>query len=372
MTKTPEEYFQDQIFQPEPETREETFTEAEKAFLEKYLGLEEPGILEKLGIDAPVEVRSVPVPPAQDVAPLPVLEEMEHGPAPEEVLAEALEEAAVEGADEISEAPPEVAEDVEVAEVAEVGEEPESEADVEAAFSEAPEEIAVEIPVPEAEPESVLEDEDLGPEEEAQDVPLTLEAMEPEEVVVADEEQDAATVVETVPETKAETEEQPLEERLRRQEYLQLVSFYVGQQEFTLPIEAVQEVVRAVKPTKVPEAPDYMAGLVNLRGRVTPLLRLETLLNARKPQAGQDETDEANGLGANRFIIVCRGQGLQIGLLVREVATMYRTQQQNMEWNIETRLGGAAELVTALMRRQDDTLVSVLSIDRVVERILKR
>ena len=52
MTKTPEEYFQEQEFEVEAQPVEQTLTEAERAFIEKYVGLEEPDLLEKLGIDA--------------------------------------------------------------------------------------------------------------------------------------------------------------------------------------------------------------------------------------------------------------------------------------------------------------------------------
>lgn len=310
MSKTPEEYFQDQEFQPQPEEREEQFTDAEKAFLEKYLGLEEPGILEKLGIDAPVEPRQVPVPVEKPADPE-RFPGPEPGPQPEEALEEALEalqqeaEVAADSADEMEEQ----------------------------AADTAAEEAAAEEQALDA--ESPSHDEGL----------------------------------EQRPESETAVPEKELEDILRQQESLQLVSFYVGHQEYTLPIEAVQEVVRAVKPTKVPEAPEYMAGMVNLRGRVTPLVRLDVMLGVERGKTGKDGEEDD---GEDRFILVCIQGGLQVGLLVRRVATMYRVAQSSIEWNIESRLGGAVELVTALFRRDDDSLVGILSIDRVVERLLKR
>jgi purine-binding chemotaxis protein CheW len=272
MSKTPEEFFQDQEFQAEPREQEEGFTEAERAFIEKYMGLEEADILEKLGIDAPAEATSVPLPDAgQELSPEPE-------PAPE--------------------------------------------------------------PVPEPEP---------APEMEAG----------AEEVVAP------ATGVELAPE-----EEVPLERELQQCDDIQLVSLYVGKHEYTLPIQAVQEVVRVIKPTQVPEAPPHMAGLVNLRGRVTPVIRMDVLLGVERDQDTLDR--EAAGETMDKFIIICRKKGLQVGLLVREVATMYRVTQDRIEWNIESKIGGNIELVTALLRREDDSLVGILSVDRVVEKLLKR
>lgn len=274
MNKTPEEFFQEQEFQAEPQEQEEGFTEAERAFIEKYVGLEETDILEKLGIDAPAEATSVPIPDAvQELAP-----------------------------------------------------EPESAPD--------------RAPEPEPAPEPEVE---AGAEE-----------------VVA-----PATGVELATE-----EEAPLERELQQRDDIQLVSFYVGKHEYTLPIQAVQEVVRVVKPTQVPEAPPHMAGLVNLRGRVTPVIRMDVLLGVERDQDAVDR--EAAGETVDKFIIVCRKKGLQVGLLVREVATMYRVPQERIEWNIESKIGGNIEFVTALMRRGDDTLVGILSMDRIVEKLLKR
>jgi len=380
MTKTPEEYFQEQEFQPEPETREEEFTEAEKAFLEKYLGLEEPGILEKLGIDAPVETRAVPMPPeeqasGEDFAPAPP----DLGPAPEEALEEALEQAPEiqefsEPADEQEEAAAHALEPAQA-----------EDADREQDAFEAVAEEDVPDVIDQAIDEALAgHDQELEPVEELAGVPeeesepeLPAEAWKSEEQALQPEEEALAEFQESpeesadaqeAPEALPQTEGQELEDRLRQQEHLQLVSFYVGRHEYTLPIEAVQEVVRAVKPAKVPEAPDYLAGLVNLRGRVTPLVRLDVMLGVERGQSADEDHDD----GEDHFIIVCSQGGLQVGLLVRRVATMYHVEQNAIEWNIESRLGGAVELVTALMRRQDDSLVGIVSIDRLVQRLLKR
>lgn len=301
MTKTPEEYFQEQEFRSEPATREDSFTEAEKAFLEKYLGLEEPDILEKLGIEAPVEPRSVSV-PEPEVAPE---SEPEATPEPAAV-------------DEVSEAP-------------EVVEQPEKTAA----------EVEPVAAVQEATP-ATGEEEDTGEDEATE---AAVEGL---------------------------AEKEPTDSDLQLRDSLQLVSFMVRHQEYTLPIDAVQEVVRAVKPTQVPEAPSYMAGLVNLRGRVTPLVKLDALLGIEQGKKLVTEEGQPDD-GEDKFIVVCRKKGLQVGLQVRQVTTMYRISQEKIEWNIESRLGGTQEqLVTALMRKDDDTLVGILSIDKIVERIMTR
>ena len=50
------------------------------------------------------------------------------------------------------------------------------------------------------------------------------------------------------------------------------LTFALGEEKFAIPVDHVQEVVEFGQVTKVPNAPAYMLGIINLRGRVLPLL----------------------------------------------------------------------------------------------------
>src|SRR5688572_18397754 len=50
------------------------------------------------------------------------------------------------------------------------------------------------------------------------------------------------------------------------------LTFSLGNEKFAIPVDRVQEIVEFGQVTKVPSAPDYMLGIINLRGRVLPLL----------------------------------------------------------------------------------------------------
>jgi purine-binding chemotaxis protein CheW len=54
----------------------------------------------------------------------------------------------------------------------------------------------------------------------------------------------------------------------------QLVSFFVDGEEFGIEILRVQEIIRLQELTRVPNSPDFMAGVINLRGRVIPVISL--------------------------------------------------------------------------------------------------
>lgn len=157
----------------------------------------------------------------------------------------------------------------------------------------------------------------------------------------------------------ADVEGPGLDEQLKRETELQLVSFRVDEQEFAVPIITIQEVIRAVPPTRLPAAPSFVEGVINLRGRVTPLISLRALLGM-----GGDVSND-------RFIIVCGHRGLQMGMIVTSVVTMYRATQPEIEWGIEARVGIRADHLAGILKR-DERLINIISVDRLVARVLAK
>ena len=148
-----------------------------------------------------------------------------------------------------------------------------------------------------------------------------------------------------------------LEARLRQARELKLVGFAVGGQELAVPIAQVQEVIRAVPVTRLPAAPPSLLGIMNLRGRVVPLIDLACLLGL-------------SGARENRFIIVCRRRDLLLGLVVEAIAAMHQARGEDMEWAVEARVGVPPGLIAGLLT-VGETLVKVLSVDSVFQKVLK-
>lgn len=149
-----------------------------------------------------------------------------------------------------------------------------------------------------------------------------------------------------------------VEAALREVPEIRLVSFRAGGQEFAVPICQVQEVIRAVAPTRIPAAPAYLAGMMNLRGRVTPLIDTATLL-------GLPMDPE------NRFIIVARGRGLLLGLLVESISTMHQGRGEDIEWGLEAKVGLDDDIFSGLLKK-NDRLLKILSIDSLLQKVLNR
>jgi purine-binding chemotaxis protein CheW len=70
----------------------------------------------------------------------------------------------------------------------------------------------------------------------------------------------------------------------KHQESHPYLTFSLGEEKFAISVEYVQEVVELEQVTKVPNAPDYMLGIINLRGRVLPLLDTRMKLGLKRTE----------------------------------------------------------------------------------------
>ncbi|AGK97802.1 chemotaxis protein CheW [Clostridium pasteurianum] len=68
---------------------------------------------------------------------------------------------------------------------------------------------------------------------------------------------------------------------------MQVVIFKLKNEQFAVETSKVQTISEAVTVTKVPKAPEYVKGLINLRGTVISLLDINLLLDSEKSEAEQ-------------------------------------------------------------------------------------
>jgi purine-binding chemotaxis protein CheW len=70
---------------------------------------------------------------------------------------------------------------------------------------------------------------------------------------------------------------------------MQLVGFTIGKEQFGVDILMVQEIIRSAPITSVPNSPDFIEGVINLRGNIIPVIELRKRLNLfRKETASKD------------------------------------------------------------------------------------
>ena len=61
---------------------------------------------------------------------------------------------------------------------------------------------------------------------------------------------------------------------------MQMVGFFIGQEQFGVDILMVQEIIRKVPITSIPDAPEFIEGVINLRGNIIPVIDLRQRLNS--------------------------------------------------------------------------------------------
>jgi purine-binding chemotaxis protein CheW len=138
------------------------------------------------------------------------------------------------------------------------------------------------------------------------------------------------------------------------EELLQLVSFKIGEEEFGVDILKVQEINRMIAVTRVPNAPNYVEGVINLRGKVIPVVDLRTRLGlARK------EHDK------NTRIIVVELSGKVIGFVVDAVSEVLRIPKSVTEPPPDVVNGMNADYITAV-GKLEDRLLTLLDLDKIL------
>lgn len=90
---------------------------------------------------------------------------------------------------------------------------------------------------------------------------------------------------------------------------LHLVTFRLGGEEYGVDIQSVQEIIRAVDITPVPGSPGHVRGVINLRGRIIPVVDLRL-------RFGLDQAESSDAL---RIIVVEIGEK-RLGMLVDSVS----------------------------------------------------
>lgn len=140
-------------------------------------------------------------------------------------------------------------------------------------------------------------------------------------------------------------------------ELIQLVSFSLDDEEFGIEILKVQEINRMAKLTKVPLAPHYVEGIINLRGKVIPVIDLR-----RKFGMDSKEWDK------NTRIVVCDVDGRVTGMIVDAVEEVRRIPKSLMEPPPNIVTSASVDYISGVVKL-DDRLLIFLDISKIASEI---
>ena len=136
----------------------------------------------------------------------------------------------------------------------------------------------------------------------------------------------------------------------------QLVVFGLGKEEFGIDISRVREIVLIQNITSIPQAADFVEGIVNLRGQIVPIVDL----CKRFRVANAAVTDESA-----RRIIVVNIAGQNIGILVDGVSEILRIADESMEPTPPLVAGGIGSDFITGVAKVEGRLIIVLDLDRI-------
>ncbi len=135
---------------------------------------------------------------------------------------------------------------------------------------------------------------------------------------------------------------------------IQLVSFKLGKEEFGVDILKVQEINRMLEITEIPNSPEFVEGIVNLRGRIIPVIDLKKRLSL--PIKEHDNSTR---------IIVVELQGKTVGFIVDEVSEVLRIESNITEPPPEMVAGINSDYITAVAKLEDKLLI-LLDLNKVL------
>jgi purine-binding chemotaxis protein CheW len=118
---------------------------------------------------------------------------------------------------------------------------------------------------------------------------------------------------------------------------LHIVGFQVGRETYGVPITSLHEIVRVPEITAVPDAPDYMEGVINLRGKIVSVIDLRRRLGEKKVTASR----------RNRILVV-EHNGRLSGLIVDSASEVLKIPKSDVEPSPTALQEGGLNCVTGL------------------------
>lgn len=137
-------------------------------------------------------------------------------------------------------------------------------------------------------------------------------------------------------------------------EILQLVSFEIGVEEYAIPILAVQEINRMMPITTVPHSPPAVEGVINLRGRIIPVIDMRKRFGV---EASSDSAD------ARIIVVEVGAEARVIGFTVDRVHEVLRLDASIVEPTPTAGSAISADFIRGVGKLEDRLLI-LLDLER--------
>ncbi|MCK5517424.1 MAG: chemotaxis protein CheW [Desulfobulbaceae bacterium] len=140
-----------------------------------------------------------------------------------------------------------------------------------------------------------------------------------------------------------------------KEQLMQLVGFTIGKEQFGVDILMVQEIIRAAPITSVPNSPDFIEGVINLRGNIIPVIELRKRLNLFR----EGENDDT-------WILILDIEGKVTGFIVDSVTKVLKILESSIEPPPEVVVAGLESQYIRGVCDTGETLLILLDFNRIL------
>lgn len=136
---------------------------------------------------------------------------------------------------------------------------------------------------------------------------------------------------------------------------MELATFYVGDSLCGMDILKVQEINKLLEMTEVPLAPDYVKGILNLRGQIVTVIDLGNKLNLADTVISSETRN-----------IIVSSNGEYIGLLVHRIGDVERTEEENIV-PPPANIGGIQGRYFEGVFKKEKGLIGILNVEEILK-----
>ncbi|MEI0581323.1 chemotaxis protein CheW [Brachyspira pilosicoli] len=155
----------------------------------------------------------------------------------------------------------------------------------------------------------------------------------------------------------AEIEQQPIENNENKvdvENSINLVTFRLGNNEYAIDIMQAKEIIKMEKITLIPNAPNYVEGVINLRGNIIPIVDLKKRFNL-----------EENEGEKNTGIIIVKIDDVDMGIIIDAISKVVSISNSNIQ-PPPPMLSGIGQKYIKGVAKLEDKLLVVLDLEKLI------
>jgi len=135
----------------------------------------------------------------------------------------------------------------------------------------------------------------------------------------------------------------------------QYLTFKLEEEYYGLQLEKAKEIIKPPKITNVPNTPKHVMGVINIRGKVTPVIDLKEKLGLVKKNKNKD----------NKKIIIINIDGIMVGLYIDDVREVLSINTDQIEKSTDGNQSLEEEYIKGVFT-SNDNLVVIINIEEIL------